>query len=56
MPFELAMQRELAYRKKVDMLLLQLHGGVSRGILVRTHSINIYIYIFFFLFIIMCPC
>ncbi|CBI15172.3 unnamed protein product, partial [Vitis vinifera] len=30
MPLELAMKRELAYRKKVDRLLLQLHGGVSR--------------------------
>ena len=41
MPLELAMQREMAYRKKVDMLLQQLHGGVSRGNLVRTHSILI---------------
>ena len=39
MPLELAMKRELAYRKKVDRLLLQLHGGVSRENPVRTHSI-----------------
>ena len=39
MPLELAMKRELAYRKKVDRLLLQLHGGVSRENPVRIHSI-----------------
>lgn len=42
MPLELAMKRESAYRKKVEMMLSQLYGGESRedpfSSQVRVHS------------------
>lgn len=31
LPLELAMQRELAYRKKVDIWLRELHDGAGEG-------------------------